>query len=89
MTKNELLKFAHSLPDDAEVLPIDVTLREDNFDTFHPWESVDASMGRYRREVDHLVTLRLSFRTAQEADFKRTYEDPNGSFSNLHSVPRK
>ena len=89
MTKSDLLKFVHSLPDDAEVLPLEVTLQEENLETFHPWESTGAQLGRYHREIDHIVTLRISFRTAQEADFKRTYEDPNGSFSNIHSVPIK
>lgn len=88
MTKDELLKFVQSLPDDAEVLPIDVTLGEENGDTPSPWEATGTLIGRYRREVDHLVTLRLSFRTAQEADFQRTYENPSGIFSNLHTVPR-
>lgn len=88
MTKQELLDFVNSLPEDAEVLPRDVTLTEENRDDPSPWESTGTTLGRYRRDVEHTVTLRIQFTTAQEADFQRTYEDPNGSFHNLHRVPR-
>ncbi|MNJ49936.1 hypothetical protein D3C77_451950 [compost metagenome] len=88
MTKQELLDFVNSLPDDAEVSPRDVTLTTENRDEPSPWESTGTTVGRYRREVEHSVTLRITFTTAQEADFQRTYEDPNGSFRNLRQVPR-
>lgn len=87
MTKQELLDFVNSLPEDAEVLPRDVTLTAENHDEPRPWESTGTAIGRYRREVEHLVTLRITFTSAQEADFQRTYEDPEGSFRNLHRVP--
>ena len=86
MTKQELLAFVNSLPDDAEVLPRDVTLTGENRSDPSPWELTPIC--RYRREVEHLVTLRITFKTAEEADFQRTYEDPEGSFRNLHRVPR-
>jgi hypothetical protein len=74
------------LPDDAEVLPRDVTLAGENRSDHSPWELTPIC--RYRREIEHLVTLRITFKTAEEADFQRTYEDPEGSFRNLHRVPR-
>ncbi|MNJ68438.1 hypothetical protein D3C77_646880 [compost metagenome] len=88
MTKQELLAFVNSLPEDTEVLPREVTLRQENRDDPSPWESTGTAIGRYRREVEHLVTLSITFKTAEEADFQRTYENPEGSFRNLHQVPR-
>jgi len=86
MNKQQLLELVQSLPDDAECLPIEISeCSQDGYE----WESQHRSTslgGVYQRSIENILVLRLQFRTREQGEFRRTYEDQEGSFRNIHRV---
>lgn len=86
MDKQQLLEFVQRLPDDAEAFPFELSECEQDAGC---WESQHQSGeygGIYRRTIQNALTLRLSFKTREQGEFRRTYEDPDGMFRNLRRI---
>lgn len=86
MNKAELLEFVQSLPDDAECMPFDITRETITNGEWYPSDDNSLAIGVHKRDVKYNLTLDLVYTVTQAADFKRTYEDPQGIFSNLRRV---
>lgn len=86
MDKKQLLDFIQSLPDDLYVQPLEI---QECKHEQGPWEGqnrITTLGGVYQRGVDNTLTLRLDFKTRYEGEFRRTYENPDGEFHNLHRI---
>jgi hypothetical protein len=88
MNKEQLLAFVQSLPDDAECLPLNLTRESIERGDWFPSDDRTSKINTYEREVTHNLTLTLVYKLTQAAEFKRTYEDPQGVFSNLRRVTK-
>lgn len=85
MNKQQLLALIQSLPDDAYAEPINFTESTVQENDWYPSEG-SACIGMYQRKVEHDLVLQLRFKTTEEASFRRTYGDPDGSFRNLRRI---
>lgn len=86
MNKAQLLEFVKSLPDDAECVPFSLTRESIVEGDWYSDENRSNVPGAYKRDIKYNLTLDLVFSVTQAGDFQRTYEDPDGIFSNLHRV---
>lgn len=86
MDKQQLLEFVQTLPDNLEVMPISFDESKQEYREWEPqYRSTDLG-GVYQCNVDNILTLRFQFMTRYQGEFMRTYNDPDGSFRNLHRV---
>lgn len=86
MNKRQLLDLINRLPENLECMPFEIT---QNSEQAEEWISTNETRwcgGVYERKVNHEMRLDLRFVTRQEAEFKRSYEDPEGVFRNLRNI---
>lgn len=87
MNKRQLIELITRLPDNLECMPFEIKQ-----DSVHEEDWIGTNEKRqyggvYERKVNHEMRLDLRFVTRQEAEFRRSYEDPEGVFRNLRTIP--
>lgn len=90
--KASLLAYIQTLPDDIQIGPYEMNCQDggdvqiragrwgasDGYDPFYG--------GRYERKVENMLRFTVRFTTRDEGWFKRTPEDPDGSFRKIHRM---
>jgi len=87
MNKKQLLEWVHSLPDDAEAMPFELS---ETRDECGDWERQFDLIGStfpavYQQQVRSEVTLRLRFTGVVQGEFQRDYFG-NPQWANVRRV---
>jgi hypothetical protein len=84
MNKQELLKLISDMPDNLFCEPLEISEAEEQCE---PWVPAKTQLvGQYDRKVNNSIKLKLRFTTEYTGHFKRTYENPEGAFSNVRRI---
>ena len=86
MNKQQLLEFITSLPDDLTITPIDLSECKSEAGDWKSQNKVTSLGGVYQQRVDNTLVLRLEFTARYEGEFRRTLENQDGVFHNVHRV---
>lgn len=86
MNKQELLQLINDMPDDMFALPVEYTECKQRIGEWESTGSVTSIGSVYQRSVENELVLRLKFNTRYEGEFRRKYNDPDGTFYNLRRI---